>query len=802
MCIAQVYAVEVNVLDRKFWETIMRNGCIWVLSAGVLCGCASQGITVEQNTGSAAIGSAVVASAGEKGASSEPFVEAESMELTCESTTNKVSIGHQVAVTPQISPANATDPQITFVSSDPSVATVDENGIVTGVSLGEVDITVTTGDGSELEERLHLTVRLPWPSSVEAQCLAEEDAAVQLTWTPVDGARGYRIYRQTEDGDWDCLTEAVCTSTTYIDRHALTDRKNVYAVVSIAESKKYNSKKISCAELTLPTTPYGTKISSITDEGIEFYWKKPSDAQGYEVFRSYEEDGAYTMLADLPDRAIYTYLDADFNHKKKQVYYKVRSYQVTENGEKIYSKYSDPVVASYNEKLSLQPKKVYMRSGSTRTMDAYIGWGEADSLVWTSSNESIASVSSNGTISAIAAGTCELSCYSRLTKETKTCTVIVDRQPLEALHAIVSDYAQDENGVWSNPKAKQDEDAVIMMVGDMMCTGTQQAEQGYDTGNYNFNESFDGVKSIIESADLAVGNLETVLSSAWPYMHEEAYIDNKANCNAPSRYLDAVRYAGFDGVVMANNHNCDAGKEGAFDTIEQVDRYQLARTGVFKNSEDQRYMLLDVDGIKVGYLSYMSKETGYNEKDEDWAQEDVDTILNYYSEEKAKQDITQLRQAGAEYVIVYMHWGVKNMSDIRASQKEDAQELANLGVDYIVGSHCHLLQSYTELTADDGRKVPCFYSLGDFQASVNQIEGNRDSVILRIRLKRNEQGKVVLAENSYIPCYTKTKYDGKYFYTIPLDQSAKDSGALNNFEEIHDRIVSAVGEEIAEYSGS
>jgi poly-gamma-glutamate synthesis protein (capsule biosynthesis protein) len=435
-------------------------------------------------------------------------------------------------------------------------------------------------------------------------------------------------------------------------------------------------------------------------------------------------------------------------------------------------------------------------------MDAYIGWGEAGSLTWTSSDSSIASVSANGTIQAKKAGTCQISCYSKMTKETKVCTVTVDRQALKMLQDIVSDYTQDETGLWSNAKAAQDGDAVIMMVGDMMCTGTQQAKQGYDTGDYNFNESFDGVKSIIESADLAIGNLETLLSSAWPYMHEESYIQNMANCNAPSRYLDAVRYAGFDGVVMANNHNCDAEKEGVFDTIEQVERYQLARTGVFKDSDDQRYLLAEVDGIKVGYLSYVSEETGFNGKDEDWDQEDVDTVLNYYDQEKAKQDIAALRKAGAEYIITYMHWGVKNMSDIRPSQEEDAQELANLGVDYIVGAHCHLLQSYTELTADDGRTVPCFYSLGDFQSSIDQVEGNRDSVILRIRLKRDEQGNISLTENSYIPCYTETQYQEKYFYTIPLDPAFNGGEKLSDYEEIHDRITEAVGTEISEYSGT
>jgi poly-gamma-glutamate capsule biosynthesis protein CapA/YwtB (metallophosphatase superfamily) len=766
----------------------------------VLCGCASQDIAVEQNTGSAAAGSAVTVSA-DRQTSSEPFVPAESLELSCESTTYHVSIGHQVLITPTVSPSNATDPQLTFTSSDPSVATVDENGFVTGVSMGEVDITVSTGDGSEIVETMHLTVRLSWPSSVRTRSLSDRDAAVELTWDPVEDAVGYLVYRETEDG-WERLSEDVCKRERYVDNDPLTEKRNIYAVVSLAEDDKYNSKKIACANLILPTTPYGTKIASVTDEGIQFYWKKPSDADGYEVYRSYQEDGAYTMLTDIPERTTYTYLDNQFNHKKRRVYYKIRSYQLTENGDKIYSPYSEPVEAAYREKLKLHTKKIFMRSASSRTLDAYIGWGDADSLVWSSSDESVASVSISGTIYASKQGVCEISCYSKLSDETKTCTVVVDREPMEPLRAIVSDYAQDENGVWSNPKAKKDNDAVIMMVGDMMCTGTQQAMQGYETGNYNFNESYDGVKSLIQSADLAVGNLETVLSSAWPYMHEESYVQNMANCNAPSRYLDAVRYAGFDSVMMANNHNCDAGKQGTQDTIEQVDRYKLARTGVFDQDGDSRYLLMDVDGIKVGYLSYLAEETGFNGKDETWNDEDVNSILNYFEKDKAEEDIKQLRKAGAEYVIVYMHWGVKNMSDVRPAQKEDAQELADIGADYIVGSHCHLIQPYTEITAADGRKVPCFYSLGDFQSSIDQIEGNRDSAILRIRLTRDESGAVVLAENGYIPCYTETEYQGKYFYTIPIDPSLNGGVELEDYDRMHERITEAVGDQIREYTGS
>jgi poly-gamma-glutamate synthesis protein (capsule biosynthesis protein) len=140
-----------------------------------------------------------------------------------------------------------------------------------------------------------------------------------------------------------------------------------------------------------------------------------------------------------------------------------------------------------------------------------------------------------------------------------------------------------------------------------------------------------------------------------------------------------------------------------------------------------------------------------------------------------------------------MHWGVKNVKSIKQSQSTVAQELADLGVDYIVGAHPHLLQSYVTLTASDGRTVPCFYSLGDFHSSIEQITGNRDSVILQIRLKRRSDGTVYLSSDSYIPCYTYTKYGGAHYVTVRV------TSALSDYSAIHKRIVSAVGNQIAEY---
>ena len=204
-------------------------------------------------------------------------------------------------------------------------------------------------------------------------------------------------------------------------------------------------------------------------------------------------------------------------------------------------------------------------------------------------------------------------------------------------------------------------------------------------------------------------------------------------------------------------------------------------------------MLLDVKGIKIGVLSYTTKETGFNKKDMLWSENDVNVKLNYYEKEKAAKDIEALRDMGADFVMVYMHWGIKNNFGITKSQREAANEIASLDVDYIVGAHAHVLQEYDVIEVE-GKKVPCFYSLGDFQASIEQIEGNRDSVILNLELRKDAEGNVEIVDENYIPCYTFTEFENDYYVTVPLQEENRE--LFSNYDEIVTRISDIVGTKI------
>lgn len=61
----------------------------------------------------------------------------------------------------QTSPSNATDTAVTFKSSNTGIATVDENGVVTGHKRGSCTVTITAADGSKKRDTVKISVLQP-----------------------------------------------------------------------------------------------------------------------------------------------------------------------------------------------------------------------------------------------------------------------------------------------------------------------------------------------------------------------------------------------------------------------------------------------------------------------------------------------------------------------------------------------------------------------------------------------------------------------------------------------------------------
>ncbi|WP_290818383.1 Ig domain-containing protein, partial [Ferrovibrio sp.] len=117
-----------------------------------------------------------------------------------------VFVGSTQQLTANVLPADATDKEVTWSSSDPSKATVDANGLATGVAEGTATITAVAKDGSGITSTIVLTVTpkkvtsiaiTPSPASVAvgstqqltAAVLPEDAADKGVTWSSGDPSK-------------------------------------------------------------------------------------------------------------------------------------------------------------------------------------------------------------------------------------------------------------------------------------------------------------------------------------------------------------------------------------------------------------------------------------------------------------------------------------------------------------------------------------------------------------------------------------------------------------------------------------
>lgn len=330
-----------------------------------------------------------------------------------------------------------------------------------------------------------------------------------------------------------------------------------------------------------------------------------------------------------------------------------------------------------------------------------------------------------------------------------------------------------------------------MFVGDLMCLSGQQyaaMNQAGSSSNYDFMPSFEYVRELISGADCAFANLETTLSDSWPYAAQQNMTDGMPNCNGPAEYLAAVRRAGFDALAMANNHCCDAGLQGIYDTVSAVREYGFKHTGVFTSESEERFVIINVKGIKVALLSYAEF---YNGKQGCVTDAGLSYMLNTYSEAAARRDIAAAKSAGAEFIVVYEHWGREHTHTPTDVQRRHALQLANAGADLICGSHSHTVQPSVWIDAEDGRQVLCLYSMGNFVSSMSQTAAN-DTFVLEVHIHRNGDGSVVIKNEVYHPCRVIRAISGKAFIVVPTSCTSVSSSIRAQLEAAEARIVSVL----------
>lgn len=330
----------------------------------------------------------------------------------------------------------------------------------------------------------------------------------------------------------------------------------------------------------------------------------------------------------------------------------------------------------------------------------------------------------------------------------------------------------------------------VLAVGDIMVHYPQLKSAYIGEDRYDFNPVFEHVKNYIESADLAIANLETVIApSRKPYAGYPRF-------NSPSELIEALRKTGFDLLVTANNHSLDQGKTGLVETIEAIKKTNLGYVGTSLESE-KRYTVWENDGIRIGIASFA---TALNGLESLLSVDERRTMINLYSETMVSDVLDELDSENVDFVIVYIHWGNEYQLKASSWQRETASFLLNSGVDLILGSHPHVVQEL-EGHLINGKMRYVVYSMGNFISNQrNETLGNphtEDGLMATFKFQKDSKsGRADIVDVAVIPTFVhRFSQGGVYQYRILSEQAilSFDEHVQNRARSSFNRTINQIG---------
>ena len=165
---------------------------------------------------------------------------------------------------------------------------------------------------------------------------------------------------------------------------------------------------------------------------------------------------------------------------------------------------------------------------------------------------------------------------------------------------------------------------------------------------------------------------------------------------------------GVDIVSLANNHAYDYGEISLLDSMDTLAAMQMPYVGAGRNlDEASSPFYFETNGMKIGILSSTQIERLDN-PDTKGATENSAGVFRSWDGTLLYKKVEEVAEQ-CDFLVVYVHWGSENTTELDWAQKEQARKLAESGADLVIGNHAHCLQGIEVI---DG--VPVFYSLGNF----------------------------------------------------------------------------------------
>lgn len=258
---------------------------------------------------------------------------------------------------------------------------------------------------------------------------------------------------------------------------------------------------------------------------------------------------------------------------------------------------------------------------------------------------------------------------------------------------------------------------------------------------------FQNVKDIFTADDLTVANMEGTLTTSND--RQQKTFAFKGN---PS-YTEILTRGGVEATNLANNHSHDYGDQSYEDTIQYLEADGITTFGY------DRTAVMDVKGIKVGLIGIYELKDGLGRQ-----QQVIDTIR-------------EVKDQGAQVIIVSFHWGTEKSNIPDDIQKTLAHLAIDQGADLVVGHHPHVLQGIEKY---QGKNI--VYSLGNFCFGGNKNPSDKDTMIFQ-QTFTVENGELVEDDvTNIIPCSLSSESGYNNYQPMVLEGSEKER-VLQKIEE-------------------
>jgi poly-gamma-glutamate synthesis protein (capsule biosynthesis protein) len=292
----------------------------------------------------------------------------------------------------------------------------------------------------------------------------------------------------------------------------------------------------------------------------------------------------------------------------------------------------------------------------------------------------------------------------------------------------------------------------LKAVGDNLIHNTIyiQAQNRASNGQaYDFYPAYEKIAELLEGADFAFINQETLLAS------EVFEPSSYPMFNSPTEVGDTMLELGFNLFSHSNNHALDKGVKGINATLDYWENKEglgedFLVTGLFRDENDMNHVrVMEKNGISLALVAFTEHTNGLK------LPSAAENKIIYTNDTETIKNQIQAADQTADVVIVSVHWGIENSHEVTDAQRDLAQKMFDWGADIILGTHPHVLQPVESITSTNGeRQGYVIYSLGNFisaqDAADNLVGGILDFTIY----KNMGTGEISIGQPSLTPVVT------------------------------------------------